>query len=160
MKTYIVNPDNGQLVSIEDWRKESDPTRAQLLALELDNGHALLVSKSYLPGKYTFEETKKACAAFNPGIQGFDVFTFRAPTRKECIDLYDARFLAGLDEAVELTGGNFAHNPDGNWFWTSEKDADPRYSTYYAWVFYGHSGNAYNHHFCYGHQALPVALYK
>ena len=62
MKTYIVNPDNGQLVSIEDWRKESDPTRAQLLALELDNGHALLVSKSYLPGKYTFEETQKACA--------------------------------------------------------------------------------------------------
>ena len=54
--------------------------------------------------------------------------TFRCPTRKECIDLYDARF-QGLDEAVKLTGGDFCNRTDGNWFWTAERDADPRYAS-------------------------------
>lgn len=134
MKTYIINPDNNKPVPIEDWRKDENPTRAQLLAVETDDGHLLVLSKSYLPGLHEFDEAQKAAADFKP-LEGV---TFRCPTRKECIDLYDARF-QGLDEAVKLTGGDFCNRTDGNWFWTAERDADPRYA-FYAWFFYGTYG--------------------
>ena len=98
MKIYIINPDNNKPVTIEDWRKDENPTRAQLLAIETEDGHLLCMSKSYLPGEHTFEEAQKACAAFRP----LESITFRSPSRKECIDIYDARF-QGLDEAIKLT---------------------------------------------------------
>lgn len=135
MKTYIINPDNNKPVPIEDWRKDENPTRAQLLAVETDDGHLLVLSKSYLPGLHEFDEAQKAAADFKP-LEGV---TFRCPTRKECIDLYDARF-QGLDEAVKLTGGDFCNRTDGNWFWTAERDADPRYSANGAWLFSGYGG--------------------
>ena len=135
MKTYIINPDNNKPVPIEDWRKDENPTRAQLLAVETDDGHLLVLSKSYLPGLHEFDEAQKTAADFKP-LEGV---TFRCPTRKECIDLYDARF-QGLDEAVKLTGGDFCNRTDGNWFWTAERDADPRYA-YIAWFFYGSLGS-------------------
>ena len=134
MKTYIINPDNNKPVPIEDWRKDENPTRAQLMAVETDDGHLLVLSKSYLPGLHEFDEAQKAAADFNP-LEGV---TFRCPTRKECIDLYDARF-QGLDEAIKLTGGDFCNRTDGNWFWTAERDADPRYANY-AWNFYSTNG--------------------
>ena len=153
MKTYIVNPDNNKLVPIEDWRKDPDPKRAQLLAIETDDDHLLLLSKSYLPcGEVDWEEAQKACAEFKP-MEGI---TFRCPTRKECIDLYDARF-QGLDEALELTDGNFAHNPDGNWYWTAERDADPKYASV-AWCSVG--GCMYYSSVCSTYLALPVTLLK
>ena len=155
MKTYIVNPDNNKLVLIEDWRKEADPTRAQLLAIETDDDHLLLVSKSYLPKELNFEDAQKACAEFKP-MEGI---TFRCPLRKETIDLYDARF-QGLDEAVKLTGGNFACNPDGNWYWTSERDADPRYSAVSAWYSGGIYGCMYYSGVYATYLALPVTLLK
>ena len=138
MKTYIINPDNNKPVSIEDWRKDKNPIRAQLLAVETDDGHLLVLSKSYLPGLHEFDEAQRAAADFKP-LEGV---TFRCPTRKECIDLYDARF-QGLDEAVKLTGGDFCNRTDGNWFWTAERDADPRYASS-AWLFSGNGGTLYN----------------
>ena len=134
MKTYIINPDNNKPVPIEDWRKDENPTRAQLLAVETDDGHLLVLSKSYLPGLHEFDEAQKAAADFKP-LEGV---TFRCPTRKECIDLYDARF-QGLDEAVKLTGGDFCSRTNCNWFWAAERDADPRYA-YHAWSFNGNIG--------------------
>lgn len=139
MKTYIINPDNNKPVPIEDWRKDENPTRAQLLAVETDDGHLLVLSKSYLPGLHEFDEAQKVAADFKP-LEGV---TFRCPTRKECIDLYDARF-QGLDEAVKLTGGDFCNRTDGNWFWTAERDADPRYNAVSAWYFYGNYGTLFN----------------
>ena len=133
MKTYIINPDNNKLVTIDDWRKEADPTRAQLLAVETDDDHLLVMSKSFLPGEFTFDQAQEAAAAFRP-MEGI---VFRCPTRKECIDLYDARFKGGLDEAVKLTGGEFGK--PGRWFWTCERDADPNYAGN-AWIFSGDSG--------------------
>ena len=141
MKTYIINPDNNKPVPIEDWRKDENPTRAQLLAVETDDGHLLVLSKSYLPGLHEFDEAQKTAAEFKP-LEGV---TFRCPTRKECIDLYDARF-QGLDEAVKLTGGDFCNRTDGNWFWTAERDADPRYATI-AWFFSGNSGTLYHYRY-------------
>ena len=157
MKTYIINPDNNKPVSIEDWSKDKDPKRAQLLAIETEDGHLLVMSKSFLPGRHDFEEAQQLCKNFAP--KGFDGITFRAPTRKETIDMYDARF-QGLDEAIKLTGGNYACNPDGNWYWTCERDADLRYVAAYAWFSRGTNGYLYVNLMYLLVQAVPVALLK
>lgn len=154
MKTYIINPDNNKPVPIEDWRKDENPTRAQLLAVETNDGHLLVLSKSYLPGLHEFDEAQKAAADFKP-LEGV---TFRCPTRKECIDLYDARF-QGLDEAVKLTGGDFCNRTDGNWFWTAEWDADPRYATN-AWNFFGNSGSLSTNYVTNANRCQAVTLLK
>lgn len=152
MKTYIINPDNNKPVSIEDWSKDADPTRARLLAIETDDGHLLVMSKSYLPGGYTFNEAQKACADFR-ALEGL---TFRCPTRKECIDLYDARF-QGLDAATELTDGNFANRDF--YHWTSEKDANPNHAGN-AWCSFGYYGYMGYYNLYSTHLALPVALLR
>ena len=156
MKTYIINPDNGKKTTIEEWRKEADPTRATVLAIETDDDHLLLISKSYLPGMFKWEEAQKACADFKP--EGLDGITFRAPTRKETIDIYDARF-QGLDEAIKLTGGNYAHRPEGNWYWTADRDADPNYANL-AWYSSGLNGYLYYSNLYSSNLAVPVALLK
>lgn len=155
MKTYIINPDNNKPVPIEDWRKDENPTRAQLLAVETDDGHLLVLSKSYLSGLHEFDEAQKTAAEFKP-LEGV---TFRCPTRKECIDLYDARF-QGLDEAAKLTGGDFCNRGDGNWFWTAERDADPRYNASYAWIFYGYDGTLTSYSVYYAMRCQAVTLLK
>jgi len=156
MKIYIINPDNGKPVTIEDWRKDADPKRAQLLAIETDDDHLLLMRKSYLPGDHTFEGAQKACAGFITPELGSTNITFRCPTRKECIDIYDARF-QGLDKAIELTGGDYAKR--GRWHWTSERDSDPNYA-YNAWYSGGDLGFLSNLIMYYSILALPVALLK
>ena len=155
MKTYIINPDNNKPVTIDKWRKESDPTRAQLLAIETEDGHLLVMSKSYLPGEFTFEEAQKACAAFITASTPNGI-NFRCPTRKECIDIYDARF-QGLDEAIELTGGDYAKR--GRYHWTGDRDADPNYANL-AWYSYGGDGYLNYYGMCSTLLALPVALLK
>ena len=155
MKTYIINPDNNKPVTIDEWRKESDPTRAQLLAIETDDAHLLVMSKSYLPGEFTFEEAQKACAAFITASTPNGI-NFRCPTRKECIDIYDARF-QGLDEAIELTGGDYAKR--GRYHWTGDRDADPDYALS-AWYSYGVGGYLGSYYMYVTSLALPVALLK
>lgn len=129
MKTYIINPDNNEPVGIDEWRKENDPKRAQLLAIETEDGHLLVMSKSYLPGKHTFHEARKACAEFKP----IDGPTFRCPTRKECIDIYDARF-QGLEEAIKLTEGDFGNR--GLSHWTGDRNVIPDYAAAVC-IYYG-----------------------
>lgn len=150
MKIYIINPDNNKPVTIEDWRKDENPTRAQLLAIETKDERLLIMSKSYLPGEHTFEKAQKACAAFKP-IEGI---TFRSPTRKECIDIYDARF-QGLDEAIKLTGGDYANR--GRYHWTGDRDTYPNYARY-AWFSSGNLGFILNFSMSHSYLALPVAV--
>lgn len=157
MKVYIINPDNGKPVSIEEWSKDTNPTRARILAIDTDEGHTILMSKEYLPDRYTFEKAQKACAEFITAELGNSGVVFRCPTRKECIDIYDARF-QGLDEAVELTGGNFAKA--GRYHWTCERDTDPRYLAYGAWFSHGNYGYANTGNLNSTFSALPVALLK
>ena len=159
MKTYIINPDNFQPVTIEDWRKDENPTRAELLLIQRDDLPGILMSKSYImeDGKvkrFEFEEAQKACAGFHP--KGADGLTFRAPTRKEHVDMYDARFLADIDEAIKLTGGNFATGVGAHW--TSERDADPRFNSFGAWYAYGYLGCFYVTVMYFTCLALPVVL--
>ena len=157
MKVFIINPDNGKPVSIEEWRKDQDPTRAQLLGIETDEGRTILTSKSYLPGSYNFQEAQKACEEFTTPKLASSGLIFRAPTRKESIDLYDARF-QGLNEAVKLTGGDFATKSRTHW--TCERDADPRYGASGAWYSHGLSGFAGSGGMYGTIGALPVALLK
>ena len=153
MKTYIINPDTQKPVSIEEWAKDADPTRAQLLLVDTGEKR-ILVRKAFLPeGEVDFDRAQELCAAYRPFPES--PFTFRAPTRKECIDLYDARFLGGLDEAVRLTGGDYGRK--GKWFWTCERDADPAYASS-AWCSNGSYGILYNFNLCVTILALPVAL--
>ena len=153
MKTYIINPDTQKPVSIEEWAKDTDPTRAQLLLVDTGEKR-ILVRKAFLPeGEVDFDRAQELCAAYRPFPES--PFTFRAPTRKECIDLYDARFLGGLDEAVRLTGGDYGHK--GKWFWTCERDADPAFAGV-AWCSYGLIGFLSYNILCNAILALPVAL--
>ena len=130
MEIYVINPDNNKPVPVEEWKKESDPTRAEFVAISVTGG-ILVIKKKRLPGNYTFEEAEKACADLDP-LCGSPL---RSPTRKECIDIYDARF-QGLDEALDLVGGD----PIRGLFWTCERDPDPRYNVDDAWFFGGTSG--------------------
>ena len=86
MKTYVINPDTQKPVSIEEWAKDADPTRAQLLLVDTGEKR-ILVRKAFLPeGEVDFNRAQELCAAYRPFPES--PFTFRAPTRKECIDLY------------------------------------------------------------------------
>ena len=153
MKTYVINPDTQKPVSLEEWAKDADPTRAQLLLVDTGEKR-ILVRKAFLPeGEVDFNRAQELCAAYRPFPES--PFTFRAPTRKECIDLYDARFLSGLDEAVRLTGGDYGRK--GKWFWTCERDADPAYSES-AWFSSGYLGFLGSHGLYNASLALPVAL--
>ena len=137
MEIYVINPDNNKPVSVEEWKKESNPTRAEFVAISVTGG-ILVIKKKRLPGNYTFEEAEKACA----DLDSFCGAAFRSPTRKECIDIYDARF-QGLDEAIELVGGDPIK---GGWIWTCERDTDPEYNVNSAWFFYGTGGYLGNYY--------------
>ena len=152
MKTYIINPDTQKPVSLEEWAKDADPTRAELLLVDTGEKR-MLVRKSFFPGEHNFKDAQEIAAAYKPFPES--PFAFRCPTRKECIDLYDARFLGGLDEAVRLTGGDYGRK--GKWFWTCERDADPAYA-YNAWYSNGSSGYWNSNAMYYTVLALPVAL--
>ena len=129
MEIYVINPDNNKPIPIDEWKKESNPTRAEFVAIRIDGG--TLIIKKNLLGRHTFEEAEKACANLDPIGEA----RFRMPTRKECIDIYDARF-QGLDEAIELVCGD----PLTCCIWTCERDTDPRFNVDYAWNFSGYNG--------------------
>lgn len=153
MKTYIINPDTQKPVPFEEWAKDTDPTRAELLLVDTGEKR-ILMRKAFLPcGEVKFDKAQEECAAYKPFPES--PFTFRAPTRKETLDLYDARFLGGLDEAVRLTGGDFGKS--GGWYWTCEKDADPDCAGS-AWYSSGNVGFLNNNYLYYLNLALPVAL--
>lgn len=153
MKTYIINPDTQKPVPVEEWAKDTNPTRAELLLVDTGEKR-ILMRKAFLPcGEVKFDKAQKECAAYKPFPES--PFTFHAPTRKETLDLYDARFLGGLDEAVRLTGGDFGKS--GGWYWTCEEDADPDFANY-AWYSLGGSGCLSCGSLYYTLLALPVAL--
>ena len=137
METFVINPDTHKPVSVAEWKKDANPTRATLLLIKTE-GYSLIIAKNCFDGYFTFEEAQKKAADFKP--EGLESLTFRCPTRKECIDLYDARFVGGLDDALKLVGGDAMSGT----IWTCERDVDPwfarRYYAYLAWLFGSTSG--------------------
>ena len=141
METFIINPDTHKPVSVAEWKKDANPTRATLLLLKTE-GYSLIIAKNCFDGYFTFKEAQKKAADFKP--EGLESLTFRCPTRKECIDLYDARFVGGLDDALKLVGGDEMSGT----IWTSDVDVDPwfarRYNAHTAWTFTQNNGTLTN----------------
>lgn len=151
MQTFIINPDTKQPVTIDEWRKDKNPTRANLVLLDLD-GYKLLMAKNHSEKEYNWQDANKYAADFT--ADGFSGFRLR--TRKENVDIYDCRFLGQLDETLKLIDGN----ANRGWSWGCERDTDPAYSDRGAWFFNGNYGNAYyNYYFYVAFLAVPVALY-
>lgn len=148
MKTYIINPDTNQGVTLEAWAKEAEPKRAQFVALQLDGGGFLIISKK--PSETTMNAPDAQKCAEKTIIMGAPG---RCPKRKEAIDIYDARFLARLDEAIDLIGGRTISYR----YWTCEKDADPAYADSF-WCAYGSYGFAGSNSLCSSFLALPLLL--
>ena len=141
METFVINPDTHKPVSVAEWAKEKNPKRAELLLLKTED-YSLLIAKKMFAGEYDFDKAQEKAAEYKP--KGLESLTFRCPTRKECVDIYDARFVAGLDEALKLVGGDEMSGT----IWTCERDVDPwfarRFNAYSAWLFTQNTGTLNN----------------
>lgn len=125
---YIVDAE-GEFHLPKEWKKQSDPTTAQCVALVAGQTR-LLISKKNLE-EQTFDDAQKSAAKVT--LCGN---TCRCAARKESHDIYDARF-RGLDEAMQLIGGD----PLTNSYWTCEADPDPEFTIHLAFIYHGYSGN-------------------
>lgn len=133
---YVYNPDTGSFVQADEWLKDADPKRAQLIGIKTDRGMLVLEKKDL--GEHTFAKAQAVAEAHK--VKGFDQ-GFRCPTRRETIDIQDA-IDAGLHDLMDAIGGDSLL---GDWYWTSERFSEGRwfarrYNATNAWFFYGASG--------------------
>lgn len=137
----IINPDTKAPVSLEDWKKESDPTRAEWILIETDELKPFLLHKKLADGgrSFTFDEALKAGNTL---------------TRAQGLALYNAKY-NGLREALELIGGD----PIRGWVWTCEAD-DPQCSAADAWYVGLNYGNVYYSTKTYGNQVRLVSAFN
>lgn len=152
-KILILNPDTKKFVQLEDWKKEKDPTRAGVVAIDTPY-YRIAISKAFIGEKMSFTEAQEMAASV--GICGKPC---RCPRRNESNYIYDARF-NGLDEALKLIGGDYLGNKV---WWTCESDADPAWSASrcYAgsfWCFNGYYGCAGSGYLYGSYRCLPVLL--
>ena len=133
---YVYNPDTGSFVQADEWLKDADPTRTQLVGIKTDRGMLVLEKKDL--GEHTFAKAQAVAEAHK--VKGFDQ-GFRCPTRRETIDIQDA-VEDGLHDLIDAIGGD---SMIGDWIWTSERFAEDgwfarRYAANNAWIFSGASG--------------------
>ena len=119
----IINPDTKAPVSLEDWKKESDPSRAEWILIETDELKPFLLHKKLAKdGRYfTFDEALKAGNTL---------------TRAQGLALYEARYAANINDILDLIGGDRIRG----WIWTCEEDSDPQCNDTYAWYVYLYDG--------------------
>ena len=135
-KVLILNPDDGTMVKVEEWKKDPNPQRAEaVVILCLQSQEALVVSKSMSAQGFPFKEAQKQAAAFCP--EGLEGVAFRCPTRAEVLTIFDANDY-GFDDAICLIAGrnDWYHR----WGWTCEKVSRwwaQRYNANRAWFFGG-----------------------
>lgn len=134
MTIYIIDPRNGHLCTIEQWRQEPDPTIAELVCIVGCLSGPIAVYKNLLRDengiiKCTWDKARE--------LVKYLELASKVPTRHQCIDIYDARF-CGLDESLELIGGDPL---TGSWIWTNDENPDPKYNSDSAFVFYGDHGD-------------------
>lgn len=155
MKVFIVNPSNAGLVPVEDWKKVEDPKAANLVAIAYESGNILFISKNRSKEEMPWPDAMKYAEGFKtPEVS----LSFRAPTRRESLDMADAKDL-GIMEALELIGGDAL---DLGGYWTCERISHwlaARYNADYAWYYNGNYGSIYYYNFCLGFTVVPVALY-
>lgn len=155
MKVYIVNPADAGLIPIQEWEKVEDPKTANLVAIAYDNGNILYISKSHSEKEMPWPDAMKYAEGFKtPEVS----LPFRAPSRREALDLADAKD-CGIMEALELIGGDAL---ESGGYWTCEKVSHwlaARYGADNAWNYSGYRGNIGNNDFYDGLPVVPVALY-
>ena len=113
----IINPDTKAPVSLEDWKKESNPTRAEWIFIETDELKPFLLHKKLADGgrSFTFDEALKAGNIL---------------TRAQGLALYEARYAANINDILDLIGGDRIRG----WVWTCEDDSDPQCDATNAWL--------------------------
>ena len=156
LRISIVNPANGALVAVDEWAKEKNPKAARLIAISYDNGNVLYISKNRSEEEMEWLKAMEYAEGFTvPEIN----IPFRAPTRREALDMTDAKD-CGIMEALELVGGNAL---DSGGYWTCEKVSNWLATRYYAagaWYYNGSYGSIGSGYFSYGLTVVPVALYS
>lgn len=145
MKTLaiqIINPDTNALVSVEDWRKEADPTRAEWIVITTDELKPFKLHKKLAAdGK---------ALSFKDALEAGNTLT-----RAQGLALYNAKY-NGLREALELIGGD----PIRGWVWTCEADDDPQYSAADAWYVDLYSGSVDDDTKTNGYQVRLVSAFE
>lgn len=147
---FIVNPVTGDFETPESWAKVVDPTGAELIALKRHGEQGgIFISKNLIKDdlgvlKVNFNDAVRLASGYKPTtvypVDRTVEDAFRLPTRRECLDVYDARF-QGLDDALRLIGGDPLTD---NWIWTGDEDPDPESNSDYAFIFYGNYGGVLN----------------
>ena len=113
----IINPDTNAPVSMEDWKKESDPTRAEWILIQSDQVKPFLIHKK-VPNKAHSLKFDQAIKAGN------------ALTRARAVIIHEARNTTKINQALLTIGGDLI----GGWFWTNEPDTDPNNDGTDAWA--------------------------
>lgn len=139
----IINPDTKAPVSLEDWKKESDPTRAEWLLIETDELKPFLLHKKLADGgrMFTFDEALKAGNIL---------------TRAQGLALYEAKYAANINDILDLIGGDRIRA----WVWTCEEDSDPQSNAANAWAVNLYGGHVDNGTKADGYQVRLVAKIK
>ena len=168
LSVFIVNPANGEFVTVADWRNTENPTSAEFVAIVREDKSGIIIAKApvKVDGEINFKwekaiELAKAFKAStnlgdNVGPEGF-----RLMDRREALDIYDARFQE-LDDALALIGGTPVHTGDARWMWTEDEDPDPdpKYDSNIAFLFNGNSGYVYANYKSNTSTVRPVSVSK
>lgn len=138
----IINPNTNTLVSVENWRKEADPTRAEWIVITTDE------LKPFKLHKKLAADGKDL--SFKDALEAGNTLT-----RAQGLALYNAKY-NGLREALELIGGD----PIRGWVWTCEADDDPQYNAACAWAVGLFDGHVYIYNKTYGRQVRLVSAFN
>ena len=146
----------GRPPRFQEWLKEKDPTRAELVGIKTANGILLVLEKKDL-GSYGFKEAQEVAKEFK--AEGFG--EFRCPLRHEVVDIQTA-IDEGLHTLWNAIGGD---SLIGDWFWTCEAFKEDgwfarRYSAYGAYFFHGTAGLLYANSVSYAFRCQAVTLYR
>ena len=157
---FIVNPLTGEFVLPEEWANNANPTSADVIAIERTDGTGILLGKRLArkDGEIVsanWDEARKLAAEFTSIGKVNAPEGFRLPDRRECLDIYDARF-QGLDKALELIGGDPV---DGRSIWTDDEDPDPEYHSNTAFFFNGYYGYVTTYGKVNTHAVRPVSAF-
>lgn len=135
----IINPDTNAPVSVEDWKKDKKPTRAEWVVITTDELKPFKLHKK-LASKGKFLDFREA-------LEGGNTLT-----RAQGVALYNAEY-NGLREAMVLIGGD----PIPGLVWTCEEDDDHQDDATYAWFVNLNFGYMYRTSKLAGYQVRLVA---
>lgn len=119
--------ENRKLHTLGEWRQREDPTTADGVVLVMDfYGHlvAIKVAKRDIEGCYNFDIAQAAAAALGAGWRPFSVH--------EGVELYRAKHLHGLNEALREVGGDPICDNCEVSYWTCDDDADTKGSAAFS----------------------------